>query len=84
MFTGLAAILNYELDKLTYSSAAPTIFFVYTILIAILPFLLAAVISFVVAAISSQAAKSTAKKQSEIHGKESGETETQPELEMPT
>lgn len=63
VFAGLAALINYELNSVLYTSAAPTSVFVYSILTTMLPFLLAAVISFLVVALSSQEEKSAAKKE---------------------
>ena len=76
VFTALAAVINYEFSKVLYESAAPASLFTYTILIAMLPFLVAAVLSFTVYALSSHAAKSEAEKETETQ-----EKETQPEPE---
>lgn len=81
VFTVLAGFINYEIDKLLYSSAAPASFIDYTILAAMLPFLVFAVLSFVVVALSSRAIKSEAEKEPEAQEKEIQETETQPEPE---
>jgi large-conductance mechanosensitive channel len=76
VFTVLAGFINYQIDKLAYTSAAPANFIDYTIFAAMLPFLVFAVLSFVVAALSSQAAKSAAEKEPEAQ-----KTKTQPEPE---
>ncbi len=81
MFTGLAAVINYELDKVQYSSAAPASFIDYSIVTAMLPYLVFAVLSFAVYAFSSQAAKSAAEKEPEAQEKEIQQTEIQPEPE---
>ena len=39
VFTVLAAVINYELDKVLYESAAPASLFTYSFLTAMLPFL---------------------------------------------
>ena len=85
VFTVLAGFINYQIDKLLYSSAAPANFIDYTIFAAILPFLVFAVVSFVVVALSLSAIKSEAKKETEMQPKQEEEaekeTETQPEPE---
>ena len=81
VFTVLAGFINYEIDKLAYSSAAPASFIGYTIFAAMLPFLVFAVLSFVVVALSSRAIKSEAEKEPEAQEKEIQETKTQPEPE---
>ena len=81
VFTVLAAVINYELSKVLYEAAAPASLFTYSVLTAMLPFLVAAVFSFVVAALSSQAAKSADEKETEAQEKKIQETETQPEPE---
>ena len=72
VFAGLAALMNYELNNLMHTSAAPASLFIYNSLIAMLPFLLAAVISFLVFAFSSKEQESAAEKKPKPQ-----ETETQ-------
>ena len=81
VFTVLAAVINYELDKVLYLSTAPASLIDYSLLAAMLPFLVAAVLSFVVAAYSSQGAKSADEKEPEAQEKKTQETETQPDVE---
>ncbi len=69
VFSGLAAFINYELDTTLYSSAAPAIFIVLSVLTAMIPFIVSAVLSFAVAFITSNAAKSVAKKEPETQTK---------------
>lgn len=77
VFTVLAGLFNYELNKVLYTSAAPESLFTYNVLVAILPFLLAAILSFVVAVFGSQAAKAAEEKEPEMQ-----ETKTPEEAEM--
>jgi biotin transporter BioY len=76
VFTVLSAVINYELNKVLYTSAAPASLFVYSILTAMLPFLVAAVLSFAVAALISRTIKSEAEKEPETQ-----KTETQAKQE---
>jgi len=76
VFTGIAALVNYELNKVMYTSAAPMSLFTYSILTAMLPFLAFAIISFAVAALISRAIKSEADKKMETQ-----KTETQAKQE---
>jgi large-conductance mechanosensitive channel len=78
VFSGLAALTNYELNGVLYTSSAPVSLFVYTILTTVLPFLLGAVISFVVAALSSQQEKLADEKETETQPKATEAAETQP------
>ena len=75
VFTGLAALINYEFDKVAYSSSIPASFIEYSMFTAMLPFLLAAVLSFVLAALSSREAKSAAEKEPKTQKTETQETE---------
>jgi hypothetical protein len=75
VFAGLAALMNYELNNVMYTSAAPASLFIYSILIAMLPFLLAAVISFLVFALSSQEEKSAVEKEPKTQQTETQEIE---------
>jgi hypothetical protein len=72
VFSGLVAIINYELDTTLYTSAAPAIFIGLSILIAMLPFIISAVLSFAMAAFISHTIKSKAGKETETQ-----KTETQ-------
>ena len=81
VFAGLAALINYELNQVMYTSAAPASLFEYSILTEMLPFLLAAVISFIVVVLSSKEAKAAAEKETEMQKKETKEAKTQPEYE---
>jgi len=72
----LSGVINYEIDKLFYSSAAPANFIDYTIFQAMLPFMAFAVLSFVVLAFSLRAAKPAAEKETEMQ-----EIETEPKQE---
>jgi hypothetical protein len=65
VFTVLAAVTNYGYNTVVYSSAAPASLFIYSILTAVLPYLLAAVISFLVFAFSLKEQESTAEKETE-------------------
>jgi hypothetical protein len=65
IFSGLVAIINYELDMTLYTSAAPAIFIGLSILVAMLPFIVSAVLSFAMAAIISRTIKSKAEKETE-------------------
>jgi mannitol-specific phosphotransferase system IIBC component len=57
--------LNYQLDNLIYTSAAPANFILLSIVAAMIPYLISAVLSFLVAFIVSSAIKSTDKKDTE-------------------
>ena len=80
VFTVLAAVFSYQLNKVLYTSSAPASLFVYSVLVAMLPFLLAAVISFVVAFVISSAAKSEDEEEPEAEEKKTevtgGKTES--------
>jgi hypothetical protein len=65
VFTVIVAILNYELDTLIYTSAAPRNFIQLSIVAAMMPYLISAVLSFLVAFIVSSATKSANKKETE-------------------
>ena len=82
VFTVLAGIINYETDKLLYSSAAPMNFIVYTILAAMLPFLVFAVLSYVVIALSSREIKSEDEKRTETQPKQEADLKEETEKEM--
>ena len=79
VFSVLAGIVNYELDKLLYSSAAPVRFIDYNIISAMLPLLAFAVISFIIVALSSFEIRSESTEEPEE--KETPQTETQSEME---
>jgi TRAP-type C4-dicarboxylate transport system permease small subunit len=79
VFSGLAAIINYELYTTLYSSAAPATLFEMSILTAMLPFLVSAVLSFSVAALISRTIKSEAEKEKET---QKTETKTKQEAEL--
>lgn len=81
VFTVLAAVINYELDKLSYSSLAPASFFYYSFITAMLPYLVFAVLSFVVYALTLRTIKSEAETEPEAQEKETQQTEKQPEPE---
>jgi len=78
VFTVLAAVINYELNKVLYVPGTPASLFEYNVLTAMLPFLLAAVLSFVVAALGSQAAKSAQEKETETQPKPQAASEETP------
>ena len=78
VFAGLAALTNFELNKVMYTSAAPASLFVYNIFTSILPYLLGAVISFVVVTVSSQQEISAVEKETEILKEETKEAEKEP------
>jgi large-conductance mechanosensitive channel len=75
VFTGIAAVINYELNNLIYSSAAPASFIALSSLTAMLPFLVSAVLSFSVAALISRAIKTEAQKDKETQTKQEAEIE---------
>jgi large-conductance mechanosensitive channel len=75
VFTALAAVINYELDKLEYTSAAPASFIDYSFISAMLPYLVLAVLSLTVYVISASMIKPEAQE------KETQQTETHPEPE---
>ena len=77
VFTVLAAVFSYELNKVLYTSAAPSSLFYYSLLSAMLPYLLAAILSIVVAVLGSQAAKAAEEKEPEMQEKKKPETEMQ-------
>ncbi len=81
VFTALAAIINYEFDRVYYTAAAPAGITDYSILTAILPFLVSAVLSFVVYALISRTIEPEDEKETEEQEKETQQTETKPELE---
>ena len=66
VFSGFAAIINYEIYTTLYTSAAPVIFVVMSILSAMLPFLVSAILSFAVAVIISRTVKSEVEKAAEM------------------
>jgi len=78
VFAGLAALTNYELNKIMYTSEAPASLFVYNIFTSILPYLLGAVISFIVVALASHEETSATKKETEIQKEETKEPEKEP------
>jgi len=57
IFTVLAGVINYLYNHVVYTSSAPASLFIYSVLTAILPYLLAAVISFVTFALISKEQK---------------------------
>ena len=65
VFTVIVAILNYQIDSLLYTSAVPKNFVLFSIVAAMIPYLISTVLSFVVAAFVSSAARSTDKKETE-------------------
>ena len=65
VFAVIAGVINYQMDKLQYSSQVPMSFIDYSVIAAMLPFLVAAVISFVVVVLSPQDAKSAEEKEPE-------------------
>jgi predicted membrane protein len=75
VFTALAAVINYELSKVEYTSAAPASFIVYSFISAMLPYLVLAVLSLAVYVLSASMIKPEAQE------KEMQQTETQPEPE---
>ena len=82
VFTALAAITNYELNRVLYTSAAPSSLFIYSILTAMLPFLVAAILSFVVAIVISSATKLEAEEEPEEKKTEEMETENKTESDI--
>ena len=78
VFAGFAALTNYELNRVMYTSAAPASLFVYNIFTSILPYLLGAVISFVVFTFSSHEETSATEKETEIQKEETKEAEKEP------
>jgi hypothetical protein len=70
VFAALTVVVNYEIDKITYTSQAPATFIQLTILSSTLPFLLSAIISFIIAFISGNASKSEVEKQIETQPKQ--------------
>ena len=81
VFTVLAAILNYEYNKVFYTSAAPASLFIYSSVIAMLPYLVVAIVLFVLAFFSPSAAKSEAEKEPEAQEEETQKEETPADLE---
>ena len=79
VFTGIAAIISYELNTTMYTSAAPAIFIAVNILTATLPFLVSAVLSFSALALISSAIKKEAEKETET---QRSETEAKQEAEF--
>ncbi len=65
IFTAFTGVLNWQIDKLAYSSTAPSNFIILTIVAAMVPYLVAAVVSFIVAYMISNATKSTDEKRTE-------------------
>ena len=78
VFTALAAVLSYELDKVLYLAAAPTSLIDYSFITAMLPFLLGAVLSFTVYALTLQTTKTETEKETEAQPTVTQQTETQP------
>ncbi len=76
VFTALAGVISYELDKLQYTSSAPAAFIAYTIIVAMLPYLVLAVVSFVVYIFSIDAEKEEEKQP------EMPEEKTEPEHDV--
>jgi flagellar basal body-associated protein FliL len=75
VFAVLVGVTNYGYNHVVYTSAAPASLFIYSILIAVLPYLLAAVISFAVFALSSKEQESTTEKEPESQEPKTQETE---------
>ena len=66
VFSGLAALINYEYFTTYYTSAAPVKLIEMGILMAMLPYVISAVISFAAAGLISRAMNSEAEKQTEM------------------
>ena len=69
-FSALASFINYEIYTTLYSSAAPVLFIVMSILSAMLPFLACAAFSFTVAIIISRTIDSDMEEEAEIQESE--------------
>ena len=79
VFTVLAGVINYELNKiLGQVEAIPTSYIETSILTAMLPFLVAAVLSFATAFLISRAIKSEAEKETETQPKKDADLEETP------
>lgn len=63
VFSGLAALINYEIYSTLYTSAAPLDFIGFNTIAPVLPFVALAVLSFSVAIITSKSLKSEAEKE---------------------
>jgi len=74
-FSGLAALINYELDKTLYTSAAPVSLIEMSILTAMLPFVASAVLSFSVSGVISRTTESKDEKETQPETK-SAQAET--------
>jgi TRAP-type C4-dicarboxylate transport system permease small subunit len=82
VFSGIAAIVNYELNTMLYVSA-PAKFFDISVLAAALPFVAAAVISFVVQILTATAASPEAVPQAdEAQARQEAEKKAQQEAEV--
>ena len=66
VFTGLAAIISYELYTTMYSSAAPASFIAMSILTATLPFIVSAVLSFTMVILVTRAIKADVEKETQV------------------
>jgi hypothetical protein len=75
VFTVLAGVTNYEYNIVIYSSEAPASLFIYIVLIAILPYLLATVISFVMFALISKEHKTAVEEEPKLKEPETQEIE---------
>jgi hypothetical protein len=61
VFSAFAAIVNYELVVMMYSSPPPASFIVLNILTATVPFIVSAILSFTVAIITTKSSEPTEK-----------------------
>jgi len=84
VFSGLAALITYQIDKLMYSSAAPASFIELGILQSMLPFLAFAAVSFVAMGLIWGQTKPTAETELETEKQPAQETDIdkQDEKEM--
>ena len=81
VFTVLAALVNLEFDRAYYTTAAPAAITIYSVIAAMLPYLVAAVLLFLAAFLIPRTIKSEDEKEPEAQEKETEETETQSDLE---
>ena len=66
VFSGLAALINYEYSITYYTSAVPAKIIEFGVLMAMLPYVVSAILSFAIAGIISRALNSGAEKETEI------------------
>lgn len=59
-------MINYDLNKVMYTSAAPATLFEYNLLAAMVPYLAAAVLSFTVAALISRSLRTEAEPEEDL------------------